>query len=294
MNFEQLHYFKHIYEQLSLNAVAKQMYISQPALTKSLKNMERELGVALFVRSKKGLSPTDVGKLFYKSTVQILELYKDTLMQINSNIIFQEPLTIFVPPCIANTYFSSIMREICDKFHNLKLHIQEYSVDKLPVLLKTPTSFALTMGGSEIESLAKASLEYEYILLKKEPCYAFISKNSPLAKEKILSTDTEFDNNISFHEFNSFHQFDKKYTDVNYITNFSLSQEIILSQNGVHILPVSLGKKIYTHPEIISLPLERDIEVLYGFIIPKRLLESEFSFVIKYTIDLLKKSLNDM
>ena len=67
-----------------------------------------------------------------------------------------------------------------------------------------------------------------------------------------------------------------------------------MSQNGVHILPVSLGKKIYTHPEIISLPLERDIEVLYGFIIPKRLLESEFSFVIKYTIDLLKKSLNDM
>ena len=88
MNFEQLHYFKHIYEQLSLNAVAKQMYISQPALTKSLKNMERELGVALFVRSKKDSLQRTLENYFIKSTVQILELYKDTLMQINSNIIF--------------------------------------------------------------------------------------------------------------------------------------------------------------------------------------------------------------
>lgn len=294
MTMEQLYYFKEIYEKLSLNAVAKQLYISQPALTKSLQNMERELGVVLFTRSKKGLSPTDAGKLFYKSTIKILSLYDDTLVQIQNSFVFLEPLTIFVPPCLANTYFPSIMRALCDRFHNLKLHIQEYSIDKLPALLKTPTSFALTMGGSEVESLVETSLEYKYIFLKEEPCYAFISKKSALAKEKMLPANMKFDNNISFHEFNSFHQFDKKYNDVNYITNFSLSQEIILSQNGVHILPLGLGKKIYKHPEIISLPLERNIKILYGLVIPKELLASEFSFVISCTIDLLKKSLNDI
>lgn len=289
VNFEQLYYFVQIYDHLSLNAVAKKLYISQPALTKSLQTMERELGVELFTRSKKGLYPTNAGKIFYKNALQILSLYDDTLLQINKELIFSEPLTIFVPPCIANTYFPFIIKNLCDNFKNLKLHVQEYSVDKLPSLLKTPTSFALTMGGSEIESLAKALPDYKYFLLKSEPCYAFISKNSPLAKKKKLSTNAIFDNNISFHEFNAFHQYDKKYDDVNYITNFSISQEIILSQNGVHILPISIGEKVYSHSEIISIPLERNIEVLYGIIVPQTLLNSKFSLVIKNTIDLLKK-----
>lgn len=293
MTLEHLRYFVQIYDHLSLNAAAQQLYISQPALSKSLQTMEKKIGTILFVRSKKGLYPTNAGKLLYKTALQILSLYNDTLQQINKNLTFQEPLTIFVPPCIANTYFSFVMKNLCDSFPNLKLHVQEYLVDKLPSLLKIPTSFILTMGSSEIKSFLESFPDYKYILLKEEPCYAFISKNSPLAKEKVLSSDAKFDNNISLHEFNSFHQYDKKYIDVNYITNFSISQEIILSQNGVHILPVGLGKKVYTHPEIISIPLERDIKVLYGLIIPQKLLTSEFSFVINYTIDLLKKSLNE-
>ena len=41
------------------------MYISQPAITKSIKKLESELGITLFNRSPKGVSLTENGKIFY-------------------------------------------------------------------------------------------------------------------------------------------------------------------------------------------------------------------------------------
>lgn len=88
MNLEQLRYFLTIYESLSLNIAAKQLYISQPALSKSLQTMEQELGTKLFIRNKKGLYPTEAGKIFFESSTSILQLYDETLLKLNSNFDF--------------------------------------------------------------------------------------------------------------------------------------------------------------------------------------------------------------
>jgi DNA-binding transcriptional LysR family regulator len=56
----------------SLRAAARQLGLSQPALTRSLQELERELGVALFERHARGVVPTSMGELFIRraGTVQ--------------------------------------------------------------------------------------------------------------------------------------------------------------------------------------------------------------------------------
>lgn len=49
----------------SLSAASKRLFISQPAVSKAIKQLEDELGTALFFRSSKGVSLTDDGELLY-------------------------------------------------------------------------------------------------------------------------------------------------------------------------------------------------------------------------------------
>ena len=58
MNTRQLTYVLSIAETGNLSAAAKELGVSQPALSKYLAELEDELGTELFLRYKKQLSPT--------------------------------------------------------------------------------------------------------------------------------------------------------------------------------------------------------------------------------------------
>lgn len=49
----------------SITEASKKLYISQPAVTKNIQNLEKELKGTLFERSKKGIKLTEKGKKFY-------------------------------------------------------------------------------------------------------------------------------------------------------------------------------------------------------------------------------------
>lgn len=50
------------------------LYISQPAISQSIKKLENQLGRTLFLRSDKGMELTEEGKMFYKYVKGVLEL----------------------------------------------------------------------------------------------------------------------------------------------------------------------------------------------------------------------------
>ena len=62
MNSDQLEQFKVIAECESLTKAAETLYISQPALSKTLKNLEAELGCKLFYRGRQKLNITKEGR----------------------------------------------------------------------------------------------------------------------------------------------------------------------------------------------------------------------------------------
>ena len=50
----------------SISKAANSLYISQPAITKSIQKLERELDIALFNRTPKGVALTENGKIFFE------------------------------------------------------------------------------------------------------------------------------------------------------------------------------------------------------------------------------------
>lgn len=79
MELRLLHYFLAICKEGNLTHAALQLHISQPALSKQLKELEIEVGGPLFIRSKQKMILTDKGILFKQRAKQIIALTEKTL-----------------------------------------------------------------------------------------------------------------------------------------------------------------------------------------------------------------------
>ena len=75
MKISALEYFIEIAESKSINEASKKLFIAQSSLTKSLKLLEKELGISLFYRSTTGIELTEAGKKILPEARQVVEYY---------------------------------------------------------------------------------------------------------------------------------------------------------------------------------------------------------------------------
>lgn len=66
LNLKRIQYFLSIVKEGGMSNAAKVLYVSQPLLSKNIKELEQELHVTLFVRENKQLRLTDAGKYLYE------------------------------------------------------------------------------------------------------------------------------------------------------------------------------------------------------------------------------------
>lgn len=75
INFELYRIFYVVANYSNITKASEELNISQPAISKSIKNLEEQLGGPLFVRTKKGVVLTEEGKEFYtyiKSAIEYI------------------------------------------------------------------------------------------------------------------------------------------------------------------------------------------------------------------------------
>ena len=61
INFELYKVFYYVVKNNNLSKAAKELFISQPAVTQSIKKLEEEIGFKLFYRTKSGMNLTKDG-----------------------------------------------------------------------------------------------------------------------------------------------------------------------------------------------------------------------------------------
>lgn len=73
IDFELYRIFYTVANNGNITAAAKELNISQPAISKSIKNLEEQLGGTLFIRTKRGVILTSEGKEFYNYIKKAIE-----------------------------------------------------------------------------------------------------------------------------------------------------------------------------------------------------------------------------
>ena len=76
MNINQLKYVLEVSRGSSMREAATKLYISQPALSASIRELEEELGILIFERTNKGISLTDEGREFVEYAKKSVNQYE--------------------------------------------------------------------------------------------------------------------------------------------------------------------------------------------------------------------------
>lgn len=116
--------FYKVAEQGNISKAAESLYVSQPAVTKSIKNLENNLGVQLFNRTSKGVSLTEEGKILYEHVKnafveieqgeQLIKKLKDKNLGV---------VKIGISNTLCKYYFMPHLKKFHEMYPNLKIEI---------------------------------------------------------------------------------------------------------------------------------------------------------------------------
>ena len=79
VHLRDLRYFQAVAEELHFTRAAERLFISQPALSKQIRLLERQLGVRLFERDRRGVQLTAAGKALADNAETVLVAWEQAL-----------------------------------------------------------------------------------------------------------------------------------------------------------------------------------------------------------------------
>lgn len=185
MEIRVLEYFLAVAREQSFSKAANTLHLTQPTLSRQLKELEEELGKQLFIRSSKKLSLTDDGMILRKRAEEIIELVRKTESEINNN---DEQLSgdiyIGAGETDAVRILAKCFKTMISEHPDLHLHIESGDgIDVLYKLDKGLVDLALILGSIDTS-------KYDYINL---PVYdtwgVLMKKDSALAEKEYITVD---------------------------------------------------------------------------------------------------------
>ena len=114
MDIRVLRYFLAVAREQSFSTAAERMFLSQPTLSRQLKELEDELGKTLLVRSNKGVTLTEEGMILRKRAEEIVDLMDKTEQEVRQS---NDSVSGTVYIGAGETY---AIKLIADTAHNLK------------------------------------------------------------------------------------------------------------------------------------------------------------------------------
>ena len=130
--------FLYLYEERSISKTANRLYVSQPAISYSLKELESQLGYTLFYRNSKGIEPTLEAKELYGYISTAFNILNDAEEHIkNLNSLNIGCIRIGTPSHIGIFYLSKYISDFRKLFPGIKFEIVSRSTADMVEMLET-------------------------------------------------------------------------------------------------------------------------------------------------------------
>lgn len=218
MRIEQLEYLVEISHRKSFNRASENLFITPQALSRSITNMEDELGFKLFERSSRGVRFTQEGNKFLSAAQEITECYHKVLKEIDvyshdAEEVCSGYLMIYAHPIFTMSILPQAISAFCKEYPQVSICLlEEVSSGTLEKLMEpaAPMEHSFKIGLLTIPKIAdsmqkhyKEQDAWEFIPLLSGEYVCCVSKKSELASKRNISLKTvcqyplvRFTNNI--------------------------------------------------------------------------------------------------
>jgi len=280
VNINQMKYVLTVANSSSMREAATKLYISQPALSSSIMELETELGIIIFERSNKGIILTDEGREFLTYVKKVLGQYEILEERYLTEGKDKETFSV------STQHFNFAIRSFsnCIKRFDTEKYVFSIHETKTGEVLTHVRDLRSEVGiishsGSNEKVIKKLLKEYQLVFepLMIRDTYAYVWKGHPLSKKKKVSLsdlqdypcmvfDQSDDSNfylteeaMSDYDFNKLIKSDDRAT----------TMELIAGLNGYSIGSGMLAENDAILQGLVSIKLKEEDPLTIGYITRK-------------------------
>ncbi|MGV3466874.1 MAG: cidABC operon transcriptional activator CidR [Heyndrickxia sp.] len=291
MDIKHLQYFIEVTKYNSFSLAAEHLFITQPTISKMIKNLETELGVSLFDRSRKQLTLTDAGKVILEQAKLVdqafhnLELQLDNLLGLKTGVI-----RIGLPPIFDAHFLLKFIGLFSEKYPGISFQLTEDGSKKVE---EDVENNLLDVG---IVVLPTNSDVFNHFSFMEEDLNLILHPSHPLAeREQIDLVELKNESFILFNKefvlhdriISSCHSvgFDPKI--ISKSSQWSFIEEMVSWNLGVSLLPESLchnlEKKVKSI-KVVNPTISWNLGIIWGK-------NQYLSFAAREWLDFIKEEL---
>lgn len=257
MELKHLEYFLEVTRMGSFTKAADNLYMTQPAISRIIKSLEVELGVELFIRSRKQLILTDAGKILLRRAEAVHEelgLLRTDLERLTT---FQKGhLRIGLPSIVQSSFFSELIADFHQEYPEVTFQLEEDGSKGIEeMVLAGKLDFGVVV-------LPNTHNYFDYYSFDQEQLMLVVPSHHGLAKQQEAKLE-----NLSEEAFILFtSDFKLRNTIVHVCKQIGFEpriisetsqldyiEEMVASGLGITLLPESTCKDLTGDVEIISL-----------------------------------------
>ncbi|MGM9532377.1 LysR family transcriptional regulator [Intestinibacter sp.] len=301
ITLQQLKYVLAVADKGSINEAAKSLLISQPSLSNSIKDLEQELKITIFVRTNRGMTLTNDGYEFIGYARQVIQQYEMLEEKYIGNKSSKQHF------CISTQHYGFAI----NAFISL---IQKFSGDQYEFTIREAKTFEIIedvktlrseLGIIYLSNYNKTVLQklihessLKFVSLVEAKPHIFINENHPLANKNLVSLE-----DLDEYPCLSFEQgvYSSFYFSEEILSTRSIKKSIKLSDRAT-VFDFMVGLNGYTissgiYPSyflngrnIISIPLDVDEVINIGIVIHK---DITLSYLGQLYLEILKSFFNN-
>lgn len=180
-----LHIFKTVAKHLSFTKAAELLHISQPAISKTIKNLEQEYETTFFVRKRNSIELTEEGKSFLIYVNKIVAIYSEIDEQfLHKNESFPEFIKFGVSTTLSNYIIPKVIAKFRMQFPPTKFDIISDNSENIEnLILNEEIDFGITEGNS-----SNPKLNFEKFI--KDEIVLVTNVNNPSFKKGSIDIET--------------------------------------------------------------------------------------------------------
>ena len=177
-----MQYFLAVTREGTISAAAQALHVAQPSLSRQMKELEAEVGAALFVRGNRKITLTEEGMILRKRAeemVRLMQLTKDEISQVKNHV--SGSIRIGAGESHTFHYLSRTASELAAEHPDIRVHVTSGDTqDLMDELNNGLIDFALVFSAPD------HSLYQSIELPEKDTFGILMPENSPLAEKPVI------------------------------------------------------------------------------------------------------------
>lgn len=186
MTFQQLLYYTTVVKYNSITKAAKHLFVSQPTISLSIKELEDEFDTKLFHRNNNQLDLTPEGRYLNTLALNLISEYENVTNKFNKYLKKTEILKIGIPPMLGTFMLPPIIDEFSKSHPSVQMQLTGIgSVANIKAVENREIDIALTV----ITPNQEVSKNIEYVKIDETSLLFSVHKSHKLAKKKMINVN---------------------------------------------------------------------------------------------------------